>query len=123
MAIKWTPKMLILWVANMKLKGIAELTDFSFDLEARTAYVQTTLFGEAESIEVWLENFTVVSNEESYQFIIQQAQSNRPWLNNLLSRLVGKTWKIPVTPQLTAQIELVSELFKTENPEQEPDSI
>jgi hypothetical protein len=112
MAIKWTPNMMIIWVANLMLKGIAELTDFSFDLEARKAYVQTTLFGETETIEVWLDGFAVVSDEESYKFIIQQAQSNRPWLNNLLARIVGKAWKIPVIPQLAAHIELISELLK-----------
>jgi hypothetical protein len=40
-------------------------------------------------------------------------------LNNLLARIVGKAWKIPVIPQLAAHIELISELFKAESPEQE----
>ncbi len=111
--------MMILWVANIMLKGIAELTAFSFDLETRKVYVQTKLYGEAEMIEVWLDGFAVVNDEESYRFIIQQAQSNRPWLNNILSRIVGKSWKIPVIPQLTAQMELVYELFKVESPEPE----
>lgn len=122
MAVKWTPKRMVLWVANMKLKGIAELIDFSFDIDARTAYVQTQLFGEAETIEVWLDDFAVIKDEESYHLIVQQAQSNRPWLNNLLSLIVGKAWKIPVLPQLAAQMELISELFKAESPEQEDKS-
>jgi hypothetical protein len=115
MAIKWTPKSLILWVANIRLKGIAELIDFSFDLEARKSYVRIKLFGEAESIEVWLEDFVVVNDEGSYKFILHQAQSNRLWLDNLLSRIVGKEWKIPVMPQT----ELITELFKVERLEQE----
>jgi hypothetical protein len=118
-AIKWTPNMMIMWVANSVLKGIAELTDFNFDLETRKAYVQTTLYGEAESIEVWLDGFAIVSDGESNKLIIQQAQSNRPWLDNLLSRIVGKEWKIPVIPQFAAHIELFTELLKAENPEQE----
>jgi hypothetical protein len=118
-AIKWTPKRLILWVANIMLKGVAELTDFSFDLEARKAYIQIQLVGESETIEVWLEGFVIISDEESYKLIIQQAQSNRLWLDNLLSRIVGKAWKIPVTAQMTSQIELITELFKAESPEQE----
>lgn len=111
--------MMIIWVANIILKGIAELTDFSFDLEARTAYVQIQLLGESETIEVWLEDFAIVSDEGSYQLIIQQAKSNRVWLNNLLSRIAGKAWGIPEIPQLTAHMELISELFKTESAEAE----
>lgn len=108
-----------MWVANRVLKGVAELTDFSFDLDTRKAYVQTRLYGEEEIIEVWLDGFAIVGDEESRKFIIQQAQSNRPWLNNLLAHFVGKAWKIPVIPQLTAQIELITELLKVEEPEQE----
>ncbi len=118
MAIKWTPNMMIIWVANIVLKGIAELIDFNFDLEARTAYVQIQLLGEAETIEVWLEDFAIFSDQESYKLIIHQAQSNRLWLNNLLSRIVGKAWEIPVIPQFTAEIALIAELFKAESPEQ-----
>ncbi len=117
MAIKWTPKMMVIWVANMKLKGVAELIDFDFDLEARKAYAQTRLYGEEETIEVWLEDFAVVNDGESYNLLIQRAQSNRPWLDNLLSRIVGKAWKIPVTPKLAAEVELLTELFKAEPPE------
>jgi hypothetical protein len=118
MAIKLTPNMMIIWVANIILKGIAELTAFSFDLETRKAYVQIQLVGESETIEVWLEDFAIVSDEGAYQLIIQQAQSNRIWLNNLLSRITGKAWGIPAIPQLTAHLELISELFKAESPEQ-----
>ncbi|MGZ8225172.1 MAG: hypothetical protein ACXWT3_00875 [Methylococcaceae bacterium] len=119
MAIKCTPNMLILWVANIVLKGIAELTDFSFDIDERKAYVQTQLYGETETIEIWLEDFAIVRDEESYKFIIHQAQSNRPWLTNLLAHIIGKAWKIPVIPELAPHIELIAELFKAESPEQE----
>jgi hypothetical protein len=119
MAINWTPKMMVLWVANMVLKGIAELTDYSFDLDERKAYVQTTLYGETEAIEVWLDGFAIISDGESNKFIIQQAQSNKPWLNNMLAHIVGKAWKIPVIPQLATHIELIAELLKAESPPQE----
>lgn len=111
--------MLILWVANIVLKGIAELTDFSFDIDARKAYVQTQLYGETETIEIWLEDFAIVRDEESYKFIIHQAQSNRPWLTNLLAHIIGKAWKIPVIPELAPHIELIAELLKAESPEQQ----
>lgn len=111
--------MIIIWVANFMLKGIAEITDYDIDLDTRKAYLQTTLYGEAETIEVWLDGFVIVSDEDSKSFIIHQAQSNRPWLNNLLSHIVGKAWKIPAIPQFADQMELIAELLKPENPEQE----
>lgn len=121
--IKWTPNALILWVANIILKGIGELTDFCFDLETRKAYTQLLLAGETEKIEVWLEDFAIISDEESYQLIIQKAQSNRLWLDNLLSRIVGKAWKIPVTAETKPHIELIAELLKPEIPEQEDNGL
>ena len=116
MAIKLTPDAMVIWVGNIILKGIAEISDFNFDLDSRKAYVQATLLGEAEPIEVWLDGFAIVSDEESHQLIIHQAQSNRLWLNNLLSRITGKAWKIPDLPQFRSQIELAAELFKAESP-------
>jgi hypothetical protein len=114
--IKLTPDILIILGANIILKGIAELTEFNFDLEARKVYVQTRLYGEKETIEVYLEDFAVFNDGESYRFIIHQAKSDRPWLNNILSRIIGKAWIIPAIPQLTAQLELLTELFKTKTP-------
>ena len=116
MIIKLTPNLLIIWVSNIILKGIAELTEFSFDLEARKVYVQTKLYGEKETIEVCLEDFAVFSDGDSYRFIIHQAKSDRPWLNNLLAHITGKAWKIPAIPQLTAQLELLTELLNTKTP-------
>jgi hypothetical protein len=118
-AIKLAPNILVLWVANKILKGIAELSDFNFDLDERKVYVQATLSGEAEPIEVWLNGFAIISDETSHTLIIQQARSSRLWLNNLLSRIIGKAWPIPEIPQFKAQIELASELFKAESPVQE----
>lgn len=118
MAIKCTPKIMIVWVANIVLKGIAEMTDFKFDLESRKVYVRTMLNGEVEAIEVWLEDFAIVHADGTYIFAIQKADSNKLWLTNLLAHVVGKAWKIPVTPQLKAPIELMSELLKAENPDQ-----
>jgi hypothetical protein len=114
--IKLTPNVLIIWVSNLVLKGIAELTRFNFDVDARTIYVQTRLYGEEGTIEVCLEDFAVFHDGESYRFIVHHAKSDRPWLNNLLSRVIGKAWKIPEIPQLTAQLEVIAELFKTKPP-------
>lgn len=115
MAIKMAPNFIVIWVANIILKGIAELSEFNFDIDARTAHVQFTLYGEAEPIDVWLEGFAIASENDSHHMVMHQARSNRPWLNNLLNRLIGKAWKIPAIPQFHAHIELASELFKAED--------
>lgn len=112
LVIKLTPNILVIWVANIILKGIAELLAFDFDVDARTMYVQTRLYGEENTIEIALEDFAVFNDGESYRFIIHHARSDRPWLNNLLSRVIGKAWKIPALPQFAAQLDLVAELFK-----------
>jgi len=117
--IKWTPEKLILWVANIILKDIAELTAFNFDLEARKAYMQIQLVGETETIEVWLEGFAIITEEGSHKLIIDQAHSNRLWLDNILSRIVRKWWKIPAMPQMTSQIGFIAELLKAESPVEE----
>lgn len=113
-AIKWTPKVFVLWGGNFVLRGVARLTDFNFDLESRKAYVQVRLYGEPEAIEVWLENFAVIEQAGGYSLLIQQARSNRIWLSNLLAKFTGKAWKIPEIPQLRAQMELAAELFRAD---------
>jgi hypothetical protein len=117
-AIKCTPDIMVIWVANIVLKGIAELKNFSFDLDTRTAYVQIQLAGEVETIDVWMEDFAIVNNNGVYQFILQKAESNRIWLSNILSRITGKAWSIPEIPQLAPHLGLISELLKAESPEQ-----
>jgi hypothetical protein len=118
-AIKWTPEMMVKWVVNIVLKDIAELSAFNFDLDTRKVYVQTTLHGEAEPIDVWLDGFAIVSDEEANYLVIQQGQSNRPWLNNIFARIAGKKWKIPVIPKYAAQIGFIIELLKAEPAEPE----
>ncbi len=113
--IKWTPNQLVSWIANIILKDIAELKGFNFDLETRKSYMQIQLVGESETIEVWFEDFAIMSTDGSYTFIVKQARSNRIWLNNILSRIERKEWKIPVTPQTAAYIEFAAELLAAEN--------
>lgn len=112
--IKLTPSKLIIWVSNFVLKGIAELTEFNFDIDSRKMFVQTRLYGEADTIDVRLDDFAVFNDGEGYRFIIHHASSDRPWLNNLLAKIIGKAIKIPELPQFSAQMELVAEVFKSE---------
>jgi hypothetical protein len=114
-AIKWTPKTLVLWVGNIVLRGIATLTDFQLDLDNRTAFIRTQLQGEAEPIEIWLDNFTLLQDGENYHFMVSEARSNKVWLTNLLDRFTGKAWKIPEVPQLKPHLGLAAELLKPKN--------
>lgn len=114
--IKLTPNVVIIWVSNIILKGIAELTAFNFDIDARKLYVQTKLYGEEGTIDVCLEDIAVFHDGDSYRVIVHHASSDRPWLNNLLARIIGKAWKIPALPQFATQLELVAEVFKAQPP-------
>ena len=111
-AIKWTPKLMVVWIANFILKGIAELIDFDLDIDARKVYVHIKLEGEAEPIEVWLNDFAIASKDNAYQLLIQDAKSNRIWLTNIFAYITGKAWNIPVPPQFAGYFKLIAELFK-----------
>jgi len=112
LVIKWTPRKLISWVANIVLKDIAELSHLDFDLETRTALIKVQLAGEPENIEVSVDGFSIISDEGSYHFILEQATSNRLWLTNILAHITGKKWKIPEAPQFAPQIKFIAELLK-----------
>jgi hypothetical protein len=64
----------------------------------------------------------VVTDEGEYHLIIEKARSNRIWLGNILSRIVGKKWKIPVVPQTALHMEFIAELLKTAPPPEQEES-
>lgn len=95
-AIKQTPKKMVLWIVNKKTKDIAELIDFIFDLDDRKLYAQVLMAGDEEAIELWIEDFTLVTYDESYKIVIHQVKSNRPWLDTLLIKFIlEREWKVP----------------------------
>jgi hypothetical protein len=110
-AIRWTPTSLIVWGGNLVLKGVARLMDFQFDLDQRRVYVRTLLQGEAEPIEVWLEEFAVIQQADGLYVILRQARSNKIWLTNLLAKVTGRAWKMPDAPPLRQHLGLVTELL------------
>ncbi len=114
LGVKWTPKSIVLKVANIKLKGIAEIKDYAVDLDARTVYANTLLSGETEAIEVWAEQFGIILDNGSYKFVLQQAHSNKAWLNNSFAFVLGKAFPIPVVPKLARFMPLAYELLKVE---------
>ncbi|WP_428356787.1 hypothetical protein [Methyloprofundus sp.] len=95
-AVKQTPKKMMLWLANKKIKGVAKLTDFHFNPAEHKLYVQMILSGEQEKVELWIEDFTLVVHEKSYKLVIHQAQSTRPWLDKFLRNFaLNRELKIP----------------------------
>jgi len=111
MAIKCMPKFLIKWVANTILKGIANLKDFNVNLGKRTVYFKLLLLGEDEAIEVWLHDFAVYHENDSYHFMLRDADSNKLWMTNILARFVNRVWVIPNTPLINEHIDLLAELL------------
>ena len=41
---------------------------------------------------------------QSYEFLIRKANSDRLWLTNILALIVGKSWKIPIIPEIAPHI-------------------
>lgn len=116
---KFTPKILVSWVANILLKGIAEFSTITYDLDARTAFVKVTLYGEEEPIEIAVDGFEIQGDEGNYQFILHKAESSKPWMNNMLARFVGKAIDIPDIPKYKLQLEIIANLLKADSPKQE----
>lgn len=117
MAIKCTPKTMVMWVANMIFKGIVEMNDYDIDLDTRKIYVKTTLHGEAEPIEVWIDGFAIHDDEGTKNFVVEQATANRKWLSNILRFVTGRRWQIPHVPKYQAHMDLIEELLKAEQAE------
>lgn len=107
---KSTPKKMVFWLFNKKLKGIAKLIDYEIDFDGRKIQSKVQLEGEEEFVDVCLEDFALLKNEQYYAFVIQQVQSNRPWLNNALTRaILGREIEIP-----DKHTRLVQDLFSFE---------
>ena len=119
---KLTPKKLVSMVANVLFKGIANFSTITYDLDAKTAFVKVTLYGEEEPIELALDGFEIQGEEGNYQFILHNAESSKPWLNNIFARIVGKAIDIPDIPKYNLQLEIVANLLKAENAEKEADN-
>ena len=115
-AINMTPEWIVRWVTNFVLKEIAELKFFHFDLDSRKLYVEVQLVGESETIQVWVENFYVTTERAVSTVVIEQARSNRLWLTNILGRIVGRAWKVPVPDRFSAYADLLTELLQPKLP-------
>ncbi len=113
-----TPKKMILWATNKKLKGVGELTDFNFDAEERKLYAQIQLEGEqeGEAVEIWLEDLNLITKDDEQFFLVaRQAKSSRPWVDALLNNVIrDREWKVP-----NKRKELITELFEFKTPEPE----
>ncbi|WP_426994090.1 hypothetical protein [Methylomonas sp. CM2] len=95
------------------LKGIVGLAEFKLDLVGGTIRLKKRPYGEKDSLELCLEDFSVFHDGEPYRFIICHACSDERWLRNLLAKLISTTWKVPAMPQLSAQLILIAEVLKT----------
>lgn len=111
-AIQLTPSWIIRLIANLVLKDIAQLKFFHFDLPMRKVYLELQLEGEADSIEVWAEDFYMLMESGQLTVVLGQARSNRLWLTNLFGHVTGRSWKLPVPLQYAAYVELVAEVFR-----------
>ena len=95
-AIEQSPKKMVFWLANKKTKGIVKLPDDTIDFDQYKFYAQILLYGEDAPIELKLEDFVLTPDENTFHLSINHIQSNRPWLETLLTRFILKReWHIP----------------------------
>jgi hypothetical protein len=111
-AIKLTPPWIIRLTANMILRDIAELKYFHFDLDTRKVYVEVLLAGEPESIEVWAEDFFMLTESGHLTVVLGQARANRLWLTNIFRHVTGRSWQLPIPPQYASYAALIAEVFQ-----------
>lgn len=109
--IKLTPNCLITVIANLTLRGIAKLSFFEFDIEKRTLNLSVRLLGEIEDITLQMADFGISKKGENLYFSVLNAQSNKPWLNNLMAHITQRAWPIPKIPQLAPVLPMVHELL------------
>ncbi|MCH9698847.1 MAG: hypothetical protein K0U68_12155 [Gammaproteobacteria bacterium] len=111
LAINMTPDYVMRCVTNLILKDIAKLTDFTFDLNSRTAQVTFNLSGDPEPITVSVNGFEMTNEDGRHNFILHKAESDRQWVHAILNKVAGKGWKIPVIPRFQSKIDLVAEVL------------
>lgn len=98
---------MVFWVVNANLKKIVKLIDYDINFDERIIQSKVHLEGEEGLIEVCLEDFALIKDGDHCKFVIQKVQSNRPWLDNALSKFIlGQEIKIP-----DSQTQLVQDLF------------
>ena len=64
------------------------------------------------AIDLTLEDFALLQDGDSYKAILNKAESNKPWLNNIMARVTGKAIPVPDVPQLKPHMALVADLLK-----------
>lgn len=110
-ALNLTPSFLVTLIANLILRGIAQLTFFDLNLDRRILSVRFRLYGEPDSIDLVLENFRVIQHGTELYFMLSAARSNRPWLVNLFARVTQRAVPIPDLPVLRPYVGLILELL------------
>jgi hypothetical protein len=110
-AVRLTPAPVMIFAANIILRGIAKIYQLSVDLDTRRVYVKLRLNGESDFLEVLVEDFYIISQAGTYQFTLCSARSNKSWMANILARMVGKPIDMPVIPKYAGYMATVAELL------------
>lgn len=110
-AVRLMPAPVMIFGANIILRGIAKLYELSVDLDMRRVYVKLRLDGESDFVDVLVEDFHIISQAGTYQFMLCSARSNKSWMANILARMVGKSIDLPVIPKYAGYMATVAELL------------
>jgi len=84
------------YLINQFIKEYGHLTELRINRSAKSITATLLLSGESRPIDIYIEKYAVIKNGSSTRFIIRKAESQKPWLDAILNKLViGRSWLIP----------------------------
>jgi hypothetical protein len=84
---------------NARLRGIAELTEFSVDTQAHRASGTLALPGERQAVDVRVEEYRLEWKRNAVFVTVLDANVSRAWLDTAVRELiVGRRFRLPSRP-------------------------
>jgi hypothetical protein len=81
---------------NTRLRGIGEMTELSIDTKKRTIHMRLELLGEAEPIEIHIQEYRLKRAGEATMLTVVNVTASRQWLTEALRQfVVGRSFTIP----------------------------
>jgi hypothetical protein len=97
------------FAVNALISRYGKLTSLSIDIRNGKVSATVELKGEASPLEIKIERYELIRNHSALSILIQEAASDREWLDTVLKDfVVGRSVKVPDSKK-----ELVEEMLGT----------